>query len=65
MKLNLNCPTCGDGYGGTLGMKVFLQNCLAVGKWHMFGQLDNIYDHIYILYIYLYTSLYNIVLYPV
>lgn len=40
MKLNLNCPTCGDGYGGTLGMKVFLQNCLAVGKWHGFTQFD-------------------------
>lgn len=46
MKLNLNCPTCGDGYGGTLGMKVSLQNCLAVGKWHRFRQLDLKNNHI-------------------
>lgn len=47
MKLNLNCPTCGDGYGGTLGMKVSLQNCLAVGKWHRFRQLDLKNNHIW------------------
>lgn len=47
MKLNLNCPTCGDGYGGTLGMKVSLQNCLAVGKWRRFRQLDLKNHHIW------------------